>query len=802
VAKTGGLASSWFLLYFFPVMSLSRYLGRSWTIRVALSAVLMYCVAAILAGSSAPWTVPEFWGRAVVLLGVAIMATNLTRSKDDSKLLNAIEKIDREILSNADLSQVMNSILHTAMDVTGSKMSAIALIDGCAVVGIFTAAKYVGSDDAAGARSLMDMHVEEVMRVHEPLALPKKNRAFASIYRLIKKSEPRFWGGRLVFLEVEARPVAVLGVFSRRLLHFNENDAAQLSSMAPLVALVRKNAAVYPALRAAGEEKQERLKVLHGIGGQLKTEIGLDALFAGVVNLASESLGAEEAALFVPDDRGHMIVKSAVQGPGATITTVLANLETGYAPDERSLTRSAFDGEGTIARNAIPANERYAAEYAKALPSGKTQHYIGVPLRLGTERFGVIRVLNKKLKSYSLREPGLDDRGFTEEDQDLLETIATQVAAAIRSANFIEKNRYFQDLLYQSPDAIIVLDKDGRILNFNEQAEKIWNTTEERVLHQSVVDFYSSADEARRVGRFLWEHPEHTISDFATWIKGTNGVQIPIRLSARMRVKGKKRLGSIGLFKDQRERIREVEERVSEEKLEALGKLAHTAGHAIKNDLGTILNNLLGLERGVSGNRELLNLCSAIRGSTEAARARIQNMLLSSRADPPMNKTGMSLRRLLNDFEESTSHLAAITKIRFQGEYYDYDPLVYAERDQLQQVLINLFENSVDAIKKARRKGRRSAGLISLKVETKEETVALTWSDDGIGIPEESLVKVFTPFFTTKDTGNGLGLFITKSIVENHGGIIIVEPGQRIGVCFRITLPLHGARMSTEVLTE
>jgi len=796
VYQTYGLASPWFLLYLFPILSVARFLGRRWSVIIALLAAAGYGVATQLQGVW-PWDFPWFWWRAIVLAGVALTGANLARSRDygEALLLRAIEKIDRAILSNADVSKIMEEILDTTMDVTASKMSAIALIDDGVVGAVYSSAKDSDSDtDKLGADKLMRAYASAVAAAKEPLSLPTKNAFGATFVRQWRKNDPKYWSGRLVLLKVEDSPVAVLGVFSRRSLHYTRDDLSRLSSMAPLVALVRKNASVYTEL-------QNRLQMLYEIGAQLKAEHGLKSIFSEVVRLVSERLGSEEAALFIPDERTVDIVKEAVWGPTPDITQKLMTVETKYGPDDNTLTREVFDDQLPARPMEIDPDEEYAAEYGKVLPSRKTCHYIGAALVIGKEVLGVIRVINKKTAHYTPHAPRLADGGFTNDDAGLLEMIATQVAAAIRSADFIEKNRYFEDLVYKSPDPIIVIDGKGRIRNFNEQSEKIWNRTEAEVLHEPVANFYSSLEEARRVGRALWEARDHTLSDFRTWIKDPDGGDpIPIRLSANLQVESDESVGSIGFFKDQRKQIRAEEERLRHEKLTAIGRLAQSSGHDIKHNLATILNTVASLRKSTDKHSEIQQTYSKIQAAAEDARSKVQNMLMTAGVSRP-DKSVVSLKDILREFEETVAHEASVTDIQYASSYPESDPLAYAEAEQLRQVLANLFGNSVDAIKRARARGRRDAGRIAVSLyvheresNVHEQEIHLVWSDDGIGMTEEAKKNAFLPFFTTKKTGNGLGLYITANIIENHGGTIALESAEA-GIRFRITLPLYAARV-------
>ena len=111
-------------------------------------------------------------------------------------------------------------------------------------------------------------------------------------------------------------------------------------------------------------------------------------------------------------------------------------------------------------------------------------------------------------------------------------------------------------------------------------------------------------------------------------------------------------------------------------------------------------------------------------------------------------------------------------------------PVVIADRIQLQQVLLNLVINAVQAMTAVPPDGRRLVIQSSLK----DDAVVVEVQDSGPGLPSEVEAKLFTPFFTTKAEGLGLGLSITQSIIEAHGGRIGTVP-RAGGATFRFELP-------------
>ena len=113
-------------------------------------------------------------------------------------------------------------------------------------------------------------------------------------------------------------------------------------------------------------------------------------------------------------------------------------------------------------------------------------------------------------------------------------------------------------------------------------------------------------------------------------------------------------------------------------------------------------------------------------------------------------------------------------------------PMVSVDRHQMQQVLVNLINNAIDA--------SQNGGIVRLRTrhDAARSLVEIEIRDHGVGIPAEHLKKIFDPFFTTKETGTGLGLSISYRIVRDHGGEISVSSAEQHGACFTITLPVQG----------
>ena len=115
-------------------------------------------------------------------------------------------------------------------------------------------------------------------------------------------------------------------------------------------------------------------------------------------------------------------------------------------------------------------------------------------------------------------------------------------------------------------------------------------------------------------------------------------------------------------------------------------------------------------------------------------------------------------------------------------------PLVMADRVQLQQVLLNLMLNAIEAM-------RETGGVLTIKSQTVNDgQVLISVTDTGMGLPPEKADEIFDAFFTTKPQGSGMGLTISRSIVESHGGSLWATANDGRGAAFHFTLPTAADR--------
>jgi two-component system NtrC family sensor kinase len=245
-----------------------------------------------------------------------------------------------------------------------------------------------------------------------------------------------------------------------------------------------------------------------------------------------------------------------------------------------------------------------------------------------------------------------------------------------------------------------------------------------------------------------------------------------------------------------RELRRAHEQMLQAERMVAIGKLAAVVAHEINNPLAGILTYAKLIrrwfEKGIVGeerNKEVIDSLDLIAGESRRCGDLVKNLLTFSRTSP-ISLERADINSIIERCVKLIEHKSELAAIQLQVDLATDLPPVYCDAAQIEQVLLALCMNAIDAMPRGGNLWLKSARLNDTEIQ-------FSVRDDGVGIPESVLHNLFEPFMTTKEVGKGvgLGLAISKGVVDRHGGGIEVEskPGQ--GTTFRITLPVD-ARVS------
>jgi signal transduction histidine kinase len=230
---------------------------------------------------------------------------------------------------------------------------------------------------------------------------------------------------------------------------------------------------------------------------------------------------------------------------------------------------------------------------------------------------------------------------------------------------------------------------------------------------------------------------------------------------------------------------RSREHLVQAEKLAMIGKLAAGVAHSVRNPLTSVKMRLFSMERTLDLTGTQKEDFEVISEEVEQIESIVRNFLEFSRA-PKLKMQLVSPSDVVDMALELLSYRLESFDVEIQLEREGPLPKTSLDPEQLKEVLVNLIINACEAM------GIGGRIVIKEQIRTGGELgrwVIISVSDNGPGVPESEMDKVFEPFFSTKEEGTGLGLSIASRIVEEHGGRLFVESVEGLGATFVITLP-------------
>jgi PAS domain S-box-containing protein len=364
-----------------------------------------------------------------------------------------------------------------------------------------------------------------------------------------------------------------------------------------------------------------------------------------------------------------------------------------------------------------------------------------------------------------------------------LEAIVPSLGPVLVNLGFKEaldfEARFRDEVIENLPLGVVALDARGHLLTWNRAAEEITGLARADARAGPVRRLLSPQGWHDSLVKSLEEGV--TQIRVAREVVRPDGTAVPIELStAPIRdVEGRIR-GAVATLIDVSD-LRSMEERIRQlDRLAALGRFASSVAHEIRNPLTGIATGVQYLSRGFPEGDERQESVSFILREVVRLNTIIQDLFTASRPRTlaiERVRVADVVDRAARGAGPAAEH-AGVT-IRLEGA--DTWPTVSADADQLQQVILNLLQNAVQAT--------LTGGAVTVSAAEEAEHVAIVVEDTGAGIAPEHLPRIFDPFYTTRAKGTGLGLFVAHGIVQRHRGTIEVEsePGQ--GTRFRIVLP-------------
>ncbi len=355
----------------------------------------------------------------------------------------------------------------------------------------------------------------------------------------------------------------------------------------------------------------------------------------------------------------------------------------------------------------------------------------------------------------------------------------------------------FSNLAHHTVNPVEITDPQGKIIYVNPAFEKVSGFTKAEVLGRN-PNIFGSGKHPKR----FWEHMWKTINAGKVWVgevenRRRSGEPFFTHLLISPIIDdGGTIVGYFGVHRDITEQKNLQQHLIQAQKMESIGLLAAGIAHEVGNPLTSISSLVQVIQRTTHDDftQEKLEL---IKSQISRISRIIRDLVDFSRRS--------SYEVQLTDINKGIREAVEIVRvgrkskvIGFHVELSENVPLLALVPDQIEQVFINILINAVDAIHEAlhgpgAKEGRR--GEITVHSSVADEAVVITISDNGTGIPESALPKIFEPFYTTKSVGEGtgLGLWVSYGIIKSFNGSISVSSVEGEGTTFTITFPLRSS---------
>jgi two-component system NtrC family sensor kinase len=343
-----------------------------------------------------------------------------------------------------------------------------------------------------------------------------------------------------------------------------------------------------------------------------------------------------------------------------------------------------------------------------------------------------------------------------------------------------EENRRTGILLRQMRDGVILLGPDGRILLANPAAREALEA----------VGAGGEAPEA--IGdvslKELALTPPGVSRRFRVQTQGSPGLR-PVEMvcTAVGIVDGRQRMGTLVTVSDVTEEEMARRRLLQAEKMTVVGQTLAGVAHELNNPLAALIG-YADLLRGIAVPPEVERPVKQMREQAVRATRIVRNLLNFARRRNP-ERTQVKIGEVVNGVAELFAYEARLGDIELKMEIADDLPTVLADQHAIQQVVVNLVQNAIHALRAAQAERRR----ITIRAHALPDGVVVSVRDNGPGVPEAYRSRLFEPFFTTKgaNLGTGLGLALSRAIAREHGGELILEPASGEGACFTLRLPLR-----------
>jgi two-component system sensor histidine kinase PilS (NtrC family) len=342
----------------------------------------------------------------------------------------------------------------------------------------------------------------------------------------------------------------------------------------------------------------------------------------------------------------------------------------------------------------------------------------------------------------------------------------------------LEKLRSLSDVVFESmTSGIVVLDEKGRIRSMNSASARMLGLEAPSVVGSMTSDVFQGIP----MEELLEKTTDRGLNRWEGFFTDDGGQERILGLSISPLKEPE--LGNVVIFTDLTE-LREMEDKLRiTEKLSAIGRMAASIAHEVRNPLASMSGSIQMLKKDLDLDGDDLKLMDIVLKETERLDVLVGDFLAYARPPTPRFED-VDLREIILDAVRLLRNTDLGPDIKLSTELPEEKTILSVDRSQMHQIIMNLVKNSAEAID---RKGNIIISMSRSGNSPEGDTVLAVW-DDGPGIPAEILPRIFEPFITSKVSGTGLGLAIVYQLVQIHKGAVDIHTEEGRGTTISIHL--------------
>jgi signal transduction histidine kinase len=540
----------------------------------------------------------------------------------------------------------------------------------------------------------------------------------------------------------------------------------------------------------------EDLKAIFQVSLAVNSSLVIDDILEIVMNKAIELLSAERGFIMLLDEKGelqfktiHNINKESLEKEDFRISRSIAN-------------EVAATGKSVYTSDAL-SDERFFRQ--KSIVELHLRSIMCVPLTIKNNIIGLIYLDNSS-----------EAKLFLKSDLYLFELYAQQAAYAIHNAtlydHLMDLKKFNDKVINNSPVGVIVLDHAFKIISINDAALAILEKNKEQIQpvdkkekSASLLDIIPKKENTKwqRMIEKVFDSNESYEDSRYFHNTGYNEKALSIKITPIKSIPDDGD-GVIMVLEDITEKIIMEKYVILSEKLVARGEMAASIGHELNNYLAIIANNAELLSYNLEKNKtdRLKTNAQQIVDNISKMKRFTNGLMDFSKLETEY--VSYEVNHLIEDLLFSLKAQARFKDITFSLDLAHGLPRIEIDVGQIQQVLMNLLYNAADAMLEKEKSGTEDSAFekkITIKAYRNQDdaTIGISINDNGCGISEENMKKIFQLHFSTKKTGHGIGLSNCRKIIESHNGDITIDSKEGEGTTFTITLPEKQAEKTVNV---